>query len=65
MVKVGEYARAGIEEYWIVDTDLREVQVGQLVDGRYDFNVFGLNQVATSRIDATRQLAVSGLFSEQ
>ena len=64
MVKVGEYARAGIEEYWIVDTELREVQVGQLVDGRYDFNVFGLSQVATSRIDATRQIKVSGLFSE-
>jgi Uma2 family endonuclease len=39
-VKVEIYRNAGVKEYWIVDTDAREVLVNLLVNGRYDSTVY-------------------------
>ncbi len=62
VVKVNEYAKAGIPEYWIVDTERREIQVGKLHDGRYDFVIYAIDQIAVSPLDHTRQLSVRELF---
>lgn len=36
LVKLGLYQKAGVREYWIVDPDLKTVQVNLLRDGRYE-----------------------------
>lgn len=64
VIKVSEYARAAIEEYWIIEQEQRQVQVGRLVQGRYEFEVFSESQVAISRLDPIRQISVSELFPE-
>lgn len=64
VVKAGEYSRAAIEEYWIVDQEQRQVQVGRLVQGRYEFEVFSESQIAISRLDPSRQISVVELFPE-
>ncbi|MBL8889855.1 MAG: Uma2 family endonuclease [Planctomycetaceae bacterium] len=65
VVKVSEYARAGIDEYWIVDTERGEVHIGRLCDGRYEFEIFSANQLAVSQIDSTRQIPVNDLFPQR
>ncbi|MCL2391044.1 MAG: Uma2 family endonuclease [Oscillospiraceae bacterium] len=35
VIKLHQYMHAGVREYWIVDPELRVLQVGLLQDGRY------------------------------
>ena len=47
LVKLGEYQRAGVREYWIVSPDERTVQTYLLKDGLfYPYEVYGKKDVA-------------------
>lgn len=41
LIKFNLYQRAGVREYWIVDTDSKSIQVFLLDDGRYAAKDFG------------------------
>src|SRR5205085_516235 len=51
VIKRGEYARAGIPEYWIVDPQEERIMVLRLVGKRYVVHGdFGKNEVASSHL---------------
>jgi len=62
VVKVDDYARAGIPEYWIVDLPARQVRVGILREGTYDFIQYIVGQHAQSSVLSSFTVTVSELF---
>jgi Uma2 family endonuclease len=48
--KVVDYARAGIQEYWIIDRLDSEIRVGVLENDHYEFTVYTSGQQATSTL---------------
>ena len=57
------YERNGVDEYWLVDTDRREVTVFRLVNGRYGTPlIFRTGETITSPVLPQLQLPVSNLF---
>jgi len=63
VVKAGEYAKAAIVEYWIVDSQQQQVHVGKLDDGQYLFNIYNTHQTAVSAMHAKLQLPLLELFN--
>ena len=61
--KRDEYERAGIAEYWIVDTQNQKVTVLALKDGHYMIHaVAGAGEAFTSVLLAQVSVRVSDLF---
>ena len=59
------YARHGVKEYWLVDTDARSISVLLLADGDYtDAGTFGPGQTLTSPTLAGLNLDVDEVFQE-
>jgi Uma2 family endonuclease len=57
------YERNGVDEYWLVDTDRREVTVFCLANGRYGTPlIFRTGETITSPVLPQLQLPVSNLF---
>ena len=57
------YERNSVDEYWLVDTDRREVTVFHLVKGRYGTPlIFRTGDTLTSAVLPQLQLPVSNLF---
>ena len=48
VAKVVDYAKAGIPEYWIIDLTERQVSVGPLQNGEYEFIPYIAGQLAES-----------------
>lgn len=66
MEKIGEYARADITEYWIVDPDAKTVEVFTLRDGVYELlGKWGVGETAQSALLEGFQVLVADLFSAQ
>jgi Uma2 family endonuclease len=64
VTKRAEYARAGISEYWIVDTKLRKITVLRLKGKAYEVHgVFKNGQTATSRLLPGFGVEVSTVFA--
>jgi Uma2 family endonuclease len=62
--KTVEYARAGIPEYWSIDTETRTVEVFVLREGAYDLlGKWGVGATAHSALLAGFQVAVATLFA--
>ena len=62
--KVEEYARAGINEYWILDPKHREVRVLSLVDGRYQASgPHSAGTSATSRLLPGFAVDIAAIFA--
>src|SRR5262249_43294342 len=65
-IKSGEYARAGIAEYWIVDPDAKRITVLRLVGKRYDVHgEFLEGAMATSRLLPGFAVDVRVVFSQR
>jgi Uma2 family endonuclease len=58
------YARAGVEEFWIVDLAARQVQVfGRPLDGSYsESSMFSLGETVSCNSISGLQVAVAALF---
>lgn len=57
------YERNGVDEYWLVDTDRREVTVFRLTNGRYGTPlIFRAGDTLTSVVLPQLQLPVSNVF---
>ena len=62
--KKGIYERNGVEEYWLVDPDRREVTVFHLVGGRYDAGKrFRAHQKLRSRVLPGFEVPTRSLFA--
>ena len=57
--KVIDYARAGIQEYWIIDLLNTEIKVGILYDQHYDFSIYSTGQCAMSKLLPNFDLSVN------
>jgi Uma2 family endonuclease len=57
-----EYGARGIQEYWIVDPEERQVTVCQWVDGQYEDQVFKGGEQLLSAIVPSLELTVEQLF---
>jgi Uma2 family endonuclease len=58
------YERNGVDEYWLVDTDRREVTMFRLVNGRYGAPLlFRSGDTITSAVLAQLQVPVNNLFA--
>lgn len=62
VVKVEDYARAGIPEYWIVDVAARQVHVGILREHEYKFHKYLAGQNAESSVLPSFSVSVTELF---
>ncbi|HIK43335.1 MAG TPA: Uma2 family endonuclease [Leptolyngbyaceae cyanobacterium M65_K2018_010] len=58
-----EYAARGIEEYWIVDPEMRQVTVCQWVNGLYENQVFAGSEPIRSAIAPGIALTPAALFA--
>jgi len=57
------YERNGVDEYWLVDTDRREITVFRLTNGRYGTPlIFRMGDTLTSVVLPQLQLPVSNVF---
>jgi Uma2 family endonuclease len=66
VVKRGDYAEAGIPEYWIVNPLDETIAVLALADGAYtEHGIFRRGDRATSRLLADFSVAVSEIFDAQ
>lgn len=63
IVKVEEYARAGVPEYWMIDMAARHVRIGVLRGGKYQFTEYGMDQEAASELLPSFHVSVSKLFT--
>ncbi len=63
VVKANEYAKAGIEEYWIVDPQQRQVHVGKLMGASFEFTIYTAEQTACSPHHPTLQVPVSQILT--
>ena len=57
------YADRGIPEYWLIDPQRLWVMVGNLVEGRYQFTTFRVNQAIGSQVLPTLDLTVAIVLS--
>jgi Uma2 family endonuclease len=62
VVKASEYAKAAINEYWIVDSQQRQVHVGKLDGGKYSFTIYNTDQTAVSASHPNLRLPLPELF---
>jgi Uma2 family endonuclease len=51
VVKFNKYLQAGVREYWIVDTDIKGIEVFVLSNEKYITNVYGVNEAGTPEAD--------------
>lgn len=64
VTKQREYARAGIPEYWIVDSKLKQITVLRLKDKKYEVHgVFKSGEQATSRLLPGFGVDVAAVFA--
>jgi Uma2 family endonuclease len=63
-VKVEDYAKADVPEYWMIDMAAREIRVGVLSQGQYQFVHFVAGQDAESSILPSFRVSVSDLFRQ-
>jgi Uma2 family endonuclease len=40
IIKNNKYAEGGVSEYWMINIDSREVIIGRLNNGKYEFNMY-------------------------
>ena len=66
VIKVQEYAEAGISEYWIIDPGEMRVRVLKLVNGAYQVHAdFGPGTIATSVLLPGFAVPVSDIFASE
>ncbi|MDR1205103.1 MAG: Uma2 family endonuclease [Peptococcaceae bacterium] len=53
IIKNNKYAEAGVSEYWMINIDSREVIVGRLNNGKYEFHMYRGGDIL--RFDMTGQ----------
>jgi Uma2 family endonuclease len=61
-VKVEDYAKAGIPEYWMIDLAERQISVGVLRSGEYEFIRYSAGQQAESSVLKSFNVPVTQLF---
>ena len=64
VVKVEDYAKADIPEYWMVDLAAQQIQVGLLRGGEYQFTQYTAGQHAESSILPDFRCSVTDLFAQ-
>jgi Uma2 family endonuclease len=62
IVKVEDYAKAGIPEYWMIDLAERQISVGVLRSGEYEFIQYSAGQQAESSVLKSFNVPVTQLF---
>lgn len=61
--KFGEYQKAGIPEYWVVDVPKQTIEVFTLENGAYAlFGKWGIGEIAHSKVLAGFQVVVDSVF---
>ena len=64
-VKMLEYARAGVSEYWLVDPETRSIEVYTLGEGVYiPLGQFGAGQAVRSQVLSGVEVPVDEVFVE-
>ena len=63
-IKLLEYQKAGVREYWIVDPDTRTVSVHVLANGVYTIAAYGDEGTAPVRVLEGCEISLPGLFEE-
>ena len=62
VVKVADYAKAGIPEYWMIDLADRKIRVGTLHNGEYSFRQYAVGEQAESSVLPSFTVSVTNLF---
>jgi Uma2 family endonuclease len=64
VLKFRKYQKAGVREYWIVDPEIKTVQVCILENGRYVTSVYDENDKAPVSVLEGCEIDLSGVFAE-
>jgi len=64
VLKFRKYQKAGVREYWIVDPDIKTVQVCVLENGRYVTSVYDENDKAPITVLEGCEINLAGVFAE-
>jgi Uma2 family endonuclease len=64
VLKFRKYQKAGVREYWIVDPEIKTVQVNILENGRYVTSVYDETDKAPVAVLEGCEIDLAGVFAE-